>query len=122
MKLKRPWAVEALQIASRFAGDPEVEALETPRAAHGGEALETPRPRRPRRSGILSDVFGAVRAGIPGPRVAAHLGADPALVELALEHLTARGLVTEAGSLGLGCATCPPPENRPPTCKACPFG
>ncbi|ACZ30956.1 hypothetical protein Xcel_1937 [Xylanimonas cellulosilytica DSM 15894] len=74
----------------------------------------------------LTDVLDAVRSGVPGERVAAHLGVDPGLADLALEHWMRLGIVTLAGDLQLGCTGCASPSGseraeRGPGCAGCPF-
>ena len=71
----------------------------------------------------LIDVLDAVRRGVPGERVAARLGIDPGVAELALDHWVRLGIVTPAGELSLGCSGCGDdgPAQRPPACRGCPF-
>ena len=55
---------------------------------------------------VLTAVLDAVRRGVPAPHVARHLGIDPGLADLALEHWERVGVITPAGDLRLGCQSC----------------
>ncbi|QAY71255.1 hypothetical protein [Xylanimonas protaetiae] len=75
---------------------------------------------------VLADVLDAVRRGVPGDHVAAHLGVDPGLADLALDHWVRLGIVTPAGDLQLGCTGCSglaggARVERAPSCAGCPF-
>ena len=72
------------------------------------------------------DVLDAVRRGVPGERLGAHLGVDEGLAELALEHWVRLGIVTPAGDLQLGCTACSGLNGgerveQAPSCAGCPF-
>lgn len=69
----------------------------------------------------LGSVLAAVQAGVPEGRLAASLGLDGGLVEMALEYWLRVGVITRASDLTLGCGTCPPPAQRTGKCLGCPF-
>ncbi len=76
---------------------------------------------------VLIAVLDAVRRGVPSDDVARHLGVDPGLAQLAVEHWVRTGVITPAGELGLACRSCPAPsaagEPAKTTrgCPGCPF-
>jgi hypothetical protein len=74
----------------------------------------------------LGDVLDAVRRGVPAQSVAASLGIDSGLADLALDHWVRLDIITPAGNLHLGCGSCSGPagedqNQRAPGCAGCPF-
>ena len=76
----------------------------------------------------LGQVLTAVRAGVPTNKLAATLGIDPGLTDMALQHWVNRGVITTAGELALVCNGCAPntvannsQQPKSPKCVGCPF-
>ena len=73
---------------------------------------------------VLRQVFHAIQTGTPVNRVAATLGIDAGLADLAIDHWVKLGLITPAGELGLVCPGCAPGVSttpKSPKCTGCPF-
>ena len=75
----------------------------------------------------LGQVLTAVRSGIPTNRLAATLGIDAGLAEMALQHWIQLGVITPAGELSLVCNGCAPTtvagadNPKSAKCVGCPF-
>jgi hypothetical protein len=75
------------------------------------------------KSGVLAQVFAALKAGTATDQLAMRLGLDDGIVAAAVDHFVALKMVTPAGELAVGCVDCSPNSaaDLPPSCFGCPI-